>query len=94
MAQNSLKNHLCIARPRPACSERNNSTSGHQALEDIPRSLYGIETLKFSKSDIQKLERLQLKICRQIQGLPDRTVNAATYTLLGIETVEAAVLTN
>jgi hypothetical protein len=45
--------------------------------------------LKFSKSDIQKLERLQLKICRQIQGLPDRT--AATYALLGIETVEAAI---
>jgi len=47
--------------------------------------------LKFSKSDIQKLELLQLKICRQIQGLPDRTANAATYALLGIETVEAAV---
>ena len=47
--------------------------------------------MKFSKSDIQKLERLQLKICRQIQGLPDRTANAATYTLLGIETVEAAI---
>jgi hypothetical protein len=57
----------------------------------LPRSFYGIETLKFSKSDIQKLERLQLKICRQIQGLPDRTANAATYALLGIETVEAAV---
>jgi hypothetical protein len=47
--------------------------------------------LKFSKSDIQKLERLQLKICRQIQGLPDRTPSAATDALLGIETVEAAV---
>ena len=57
----------------------------------LPRSFYGIETLKFSKSDIQKLERLQLKICRQIQGLPDRTANATTYALLGIETVEAAV---
>ena len=57
----------------------------------LPRSFYGIETLKFSKSYIQKLERLQLKICRQIQWLPDRTANAATYALLGIETVEAAV---
>ena len=57
----------------------------------LPRSLYGIETLKFSKSDIQKLELLQLKICRQIQGLPDRTTNAATYALLGIETIEATV---
>jgi hypothetical protein len=34
---------------------------------------------------------LQLKICRQIQGLPDRTPSAATDALLGIETVEAAV---
>ena len=47
--------------------------------------------MKFSKSDIQKLEQLQLKVCRQIQGLPDRTANAATYALLGIETIEAAV---
>ena len=91
------KTSICFARPRPACSERNNPISGRQALEDIcpicalPRSLYGIETLKFSKSDIQKLERLQLKICRQIQGLPDRTPSAATDALLGIETVEAAV---
>ena len=83
---------LCQARP--TCSKRNNPTSGRQALEDIcptQKNLYGIETLKFSKSDIQKLERLQLKICRQIQGLPDRTANAVTYALLGIETVEAAV---
>ncbi|CAG2243427.1 PTPRM [Mytilus edulis] len=57
----------------------------------IPRVLYGIEVINFTKSDILKLERLQLKVCRQIQGLPDRTANIATYSLLGVEPVEVVV---
>ncbi|CAC5418330.1 unnamed protein product [Mytilus coruscus] len=57
----------------------------------IPRALYGIEVMNFTESDILKLERLQLKVCRQIQGLPDRTANIATYSLLGVEPVEVVV---
>ncbi|CAG2257393.1 unnamed protein product [Mytilus edulis] len=57
----------------------------------IPRALYGIEVMNFTESDILKLERLQLKVCRQIQGLPDRTANIATYSLLVVEPVEVVV---
>ncbi|CAC5414314.1 unnamed protein product [Mytilus coruscus] len=57
----------------------------------IPRALYGIKVMNFTESDILKLERLQLKVCRQIQGLPDRTANIATYLLLGVEPVEVVV---
>ncbi|CAC5397431.1 unnamed protein product [Mytilus coruscus] len=57
----------------------------------IPRASYGIEVMNFTESDILKLERLQLKVCRQIQGLPDRTANIATYSLLGVEPVEVVV---
>ena len=57
----------------------------------LPRSLYGIEILNFTKGDIEKFEKLQLQVCRQIQGLPNRTANISTYSLLGIEPIEATV---
>ena len=38
----------------------------------IPRSLYGIEVLNYTKTDILKFERLQLQICRQIQSVVDK----------------------
>jgi len=57
----------------------------------LPRSLYGIEILNYTKRDIEKFEKLQLQVCRQIQGLPNRTANIATHSLLGIEPIEATV---
>lgn len=54
----------------------------------LPRSLDGIEILNYTKGDI---ENLQLQVCRQILGLPNRTPNIATYSLLGIEPIEATV---
>jgi hypothetical protein len=41
----------------------------------IPRALYGIEVMNHTASDIIQLEKLQRKIYRQIQGLPDRVAN-------------------
>lgn len=40
-----------------------------------------------------KFERLQLQICRQIQGLPNRTANAAVSDdiLLGLEPIQSVV---
>jgi hypothetical protein len=38
----------------------------------ISRALYGIEVMNHTASDIIQLEKLLRKICRQIQGLPDR----------------------
>ncbi|CAG2204057.1 unnamed protein product [Mytilus edulis] len=57
----------------------------------IPRCLYGIEIMNYTKTDILKLERLQQQVCRQIQGLPNRTANAATYVMLGVEPIQATV---
>ncbi|VDH95020.1 Hypothetical predicted protein [Mytilus galloprovincialis] len=53
----------------------------------IPRCLYGIEIMNYTKTDILKLERLQQQVCRQIQGLPTRTANAATYVMLGAQEI-------
>lgn len=41
----------------------------------IPRILYGVE----------------VQICKQIQGLPERTANLAAYSLLGVEPIELVV---
>lgn len=57
----------------------------------ITRALYGIEVMNHTASDIIQLEKLQRKICRQIQGLPDRVANVATYSLLGVEPIEAVI---
>lgn len=60
----------------------------------IPRILYGIEVMNYTQTDVTKLEKLQLKICKQIQGLPHRTANIAAYILLGIEPMEAPMEEN
>ncbi|CAG2193004.1 unnamed protein product [Mytilus edulis] len=57
----------------------------------IPRCLYGIEIMNYTKTDILKLERLQQQVCRQIQGLPNRTANAATYVMLGVEPIQSTI---
>ena len=44
----------------------------------------------YTKTDILKFEGLQLQICRQIQGFPNRTANAAVYILRGLEPIQAA----
>jgi hypothetical protein len=57
----------------------------------IPRILYGVEVLNRTLNDIKKLETLQVQICKQIQGLPERTANLAAYSLLGVEPIEMVV---
>jgi hypothetical protein len=47
--------------------------------------------MNHTASDIIQLEKLQRKICRQIQGLPDRVANVATYSLLGVEPIAAVI---
>ena len=54
----------------------------------IQKLLYGIEIMTYTKTDLQKLERLQLKILKQFQGLSERTANVGVYSLLGIEPIE------
>lgn len=47
----------------------------------IPCILYGVEVLNNILTDMKKLERLQVKICKQIQGLPEITANLTAYSL-------------
>ena len=49
----------------------------------LPRCLYGIEILNYLN--------VQLSVCKQIQGLPKRTANTATYALLGVEPIQTVV---
>ena len=57
----------------------------------IPRILYGAEVLNHTLTDIIKLERLQVQICNQLQGLPERTAKLAAYILLGVEPIALVV---
>jgi hypothetical protein len=57
----------------------------------IQKLLYGIKIMTYTKTDLQKLERLQLKILKQFQGLSERTANVGVYSLLGIETIEVVI---
>jgi hypothetical protein len=57
----------------------------------IPKFLYGIEIRTYTKTDLQKLERLQLKILKQFQGLSERTANVGAYSLLELEPIEAVI---
>ena len=54
----------------------------------IPRSLYGIEVLNTTAHDLLQLERMQRKVLKHIQGLPDRTATLAVYVLIGAEPIE------
>lgn len=56
----------------------------------LPRCIYGMETQTYSKSDMERLERYQRKICRQLQQLPERCASTAVYALLGVEPIETA----
>jgi hypothetical protein len=56
------------------------------AFVGISCILYGVEVLNHTHTDIKKLERLQVQvqICKQIQGLPERTANLAEHVTQGL----------
>ncbi|KAH3722371.1 hypothetical protein DPMN_065329 [Dreissena polymorpha] len=60
----------------------------------IPRFLYGIEVQVLSSTNLRKLEAFQRKILRHLQGLPERSSNAALYTLIGAEPIELVIERN
>ena len=63
-----------------------------------PLSFHAFSTAlksKFKKSsDIERLEKIQRKCLKQIQGLPDNTSNTACSALLGVLPVEALLHEN
>ena len=56
--------------------------------------VYGLEVQKLSRTDMESLEKFQRKCLRQIQGLPDKTPNCVTLSLLGIPPVELIIHKN
>ena len=57
----------------------------------VPRLVYGSKVQKLFRTDFEKLEQLQRKCLRQIQGISDRVSNTVTLALLGIPPVECIV---
>ena len=50
----------------------------------IPSVVHGLEVQKLSKTNVESLEKFQRKCLWQIEGLPDKTSNCVTLSLLGI----------
>jgi hypothetical protein len=50
----------------------------------MPRLLYGLEITTLRHNEIQKLEiYLKKLLLKQVQNLPERTANEATYLMMG-----------
>ena len=49
----------------------------------MPRLLYGLEITTLRHNEIQKLEIYLKKLLKQVQNLPERTANEATYLMMG-----------
>ena len=49
----------------------------------LPRLIYGLDVLKLSKSEIQKLNQFHKKFLKQIMHLQERTADSAVYLLSG-----------
>jgi hypothetical protein len=51
----------------------------------MPRLLYGLEITTLKQNEIQKLEiYLKKLLLKQVQNLPERTANEATYLMMGV----------
>ena len=57
----------------------------------IPRFLHGVEVLHITHTDLERLEKLQRKTCKHIQGLPDRTSSTGVHVLPGVEPIECVI---
>ena len=60
----------------------------------IPRLVYGLEVQQLTRTDIEVLEKFQRKCLRHTQGLPDKTPNCVTLSLIGVPPVETIVHQN
>jgi hypothetical protein len=49
----------------------------------MPRLLYGLEITTLRHNEIQKLEIYLKKLLKQVQNLPERIANEATYLMMG-----------
>ena len=57
----------------------------------LPILLYGLEMILPGKTLIQKLERYQKKLLKQILSLPQNTPDCAVYILAGFISIEKQI---
>lgn len=57
----------------------------------IPRLLYGIDVVRLSKGDTDKISNYFIKLLKQIQHLPVRTANSAVLILAGQLPIESEI---
>ncbi|KAH3735559.1 hypothetical protein DPMN_042095 [Dreissena polymorpha] len=57
----------------------------------MPRALYGVEILKVTTGDIEKLDRQHRSMFKHFQGLPARIATAEVHLLLGSELIESII---
>ena len=60
----------------------------------VPRLLYGLESILFSKKDVEFLEKFKRKCLREIQDLLDKTANSICLALLVVLPLDAVVHKN
>ena len=68
---------------------RRTKPKGKKCLIQFPQKLIHIPEM--TDGILEKLERLPLKILKQLHGLYERTATFGVYTLLGIEPIEAVI---
>ena len=56
--------------------------------------LYGLESILLSKKSVECLEKFRRKFLKQIQGLPNKTANSISLSLLGVLPLDAVVHKN
>ena len=56
-----------------------------------PRALRGIEVLKVTKADVEKIDTLQRSQIKHVQSLPGRTATTGVHILLGIEPIAPVI---
>lgn len=57
----------------------------------LPILLHGLETLVLSKRQLTPLETFHRNTLKQLQSLPTRASNSATYLLIGVEPLECLI---
>ena len=55
----------------------------------IPRMLYGLEAINIRPKQLRLLSNTHKRLLKQFQSLPDRTADAAVFTLIGIPPLPA-----
>ena len=57
----------------------------------VPRLTYGLDAIRLTTKDVASVSQYYKKVLKQIQHLPDRVADSATYLMLGELPIEAEI---